>query len=77
VSCSLRDAVTLETRGIPAVVLCTTPFMNAAAAHARLLGRPDLQAIEVQHPVVSLSRAELHGRAEAVYEAVVKCLLDG
>jgi hypothetical protein len=75
VSCSLHDAVTLESRGVPVVVLCTTPFMNAAAAHARLLGRPDLKAVEVQHPVVSLSRTEIRGRAEAVYEAIVSHLL--
>jgi hypothetical protein len=48
--------------------------MNAAAAHARLLGRPDLQAIEVQHPVVSLDQPELRSRAEAVYERVVSRL---
>jgi len=75
VSCSLHDAVTLETRGVPTAVLCTTPFMNAAAAHARLLGRGDLVAIEVQHPLVSLTRAELRGRAEQVYAAVVARLL--
>jgi hypothetical protein len=57
------------------VVLCTTPFMNAAAAHARLLGRPDIAAIQVQHPLVSLAPADIRGRAEQVYEAVVAALL--
>lgn len=76
-SCSLHDAVTLEARGIPAAVLCTTPFMNAAAAHARLLGRPDLAAVQVQHPLVSLSAAEIRGRAEQAYDTIVATLLGG
>jgi hypothetical protein len=75
VSCSLHDAVTIEGRGVPAVVLCTTPFMNAAAAHARLLGRADLAAIEVQHPLVSLASPEVQKRAEQVYDAVAAQLL--
>ncbi len=74
-SCSLHDAVTLESRGVPAVVLCTTPFMNAAAAHARLLGRGDLAAVEVQHPLVSLNPAEVRDRAAQVYHTVVARLL--
>jgi hypothetical protein len=49
--------------------------MNAAAAHARLLGRPDIAAIQVQHPLVSLAPADIRGRAEKVYEAVVAALL--
>jgi hypothetical protein len=67
----LHDAVTLEDRGVPVAVLCTTPFLNAAAAHARLLGRGDLRAVEVPHPLVSLSAEEVRRRAEAILEAVV------
>jgi hypothetical protein len=70
VSCSLHDAVTLESRGLPVVVLCTTPFMNAAAAHARILGRADLRATEVVHPLVTLSPDEVRERAEAVIAAI-------
>jgi hypothetical protein len=75
VSCSLHDVVTLESRGIPSVVLCTTPFLNAAVAHARLLGRPDLTAVEVRHPLVSLGPKEVQERAEEIYAQVVTRLL--
>jgi hypothetical protein len=75
VSCSLRDAVNLEARGVPAVVLCTTPFLNAATAHARLLGRSDLRPVEVPHPLVSLHPQAVRERAEAIIDAIVEQLL--
>ena len=74
-SCSLHDAVTLESRGVRVAVLCTTPFMNAAVAHARLLGRPDLQAVDVPHPLVSLDERGVRSRAEAIYAAVIAQLV--
>jgi hypothetical protein len=49
--------------------------MNAAAAHARMLGRPDLRAVEVPHPLVTLDPASVRQRAEFVYAAVVDSLL--
>jgi hypothetical protein len=74
VSCSVHDAVKLEGQGVPAAVLCTTPFLNAAAAHARLLGLPHLRAVEVPHPLVSLGPAEVRLRAELIAGAVVDAL---
>ena len=76
-SCSLHDVATLEGRGVPAVVLCTTPFLNAAATHARLLGRGDLQTVEVPHPLVSLDHEHVRQRAESIVDAVVERLLRG
>jgi hypothetical protein len=75
VSCSLHDAATLESRGVPTIVLCTTPFMNAAAAHARMLGRSDIRVVEVPHPLVTLDSKGIRSRAEAIYPAVVDSLL--
>lgn len=74
-SCSVHDAVTLESRSVPVAVLCTTPFLNAAAAHARMLGRSDLRAVEVPHPLVSLDADGVHQRAETILSAVIERLL--
>ncbi|MBI3965507.1 MAG: hypothetical protein HY329_07715 [Chloroflexi bacterium] len=74
-SCSLRDAVTLEERGVPVVVLATTPFMNSTVAHAELLGRPDFVSTEVTHPLVSLGSDEVDQRADTVTPVVVARLL--
>lgn len=76
-SCSLHDAVTLEGLGVPVAVLCTTPFLNSARIHARILGRPDLMAVDVPHPLVSLAPAAVRGRAETVLNAVVARLTGG
>jgi hypothetical protein len=75
VSCSVHDAVKLEALGVPVAVLCTTPFLNAGAAHARLLGLPNLRIVDVPHPLVSLTPAEVRGRAEAIVDAVAQRLV--
>jgi len=73
----VHDAVKLEALGVPVAVLCTTPFMNAGAAHARLLGLPELRIVDVPHPMVSLTPAEVRVRAEAIVDAVAARLLRG
>jgi hypothetical protein len=75
VSCSVHDAVKLEGLGVPVAVLCTTPFLNAGAAHARLLGLPKLRIVDVPHPMVSLAPLEVRARAEAIVDAIADCLL--
>jgi len=71
----VHDAVKLEGLGVPVAVLCTTPFLNAGAAHARLLGLPGLRVVDVPHPMVSLTPAEVRTRAEAIVDAVAQSLL--
>lgn len=56
------------------VVLCTEPFMNSAATHARAFGRPDYQAVAVQHPLAALGPEEVQQRADAVVDRVVAAL---
>lgn len=45
----MLDTVNLERLGIPAVVVVTEPFVDAALANARVLGRPDLAMLVVAH----------------------------
>ena len=54
-SCSMHDILALEDRGIPTVLLCTEPFMNSACDHAAAFGNPDYQAVQVRHPLASLT----------------------
>jgi hypothetical protein len=60
----LHDTVKLESLGIPAVPVATHEFRTAARAQASQLGRPDLDAVYVEHPIQDQSRAEIESRAE-------------
>lgn len=64
----------LERRGIPAVAIATAPFADEAIEQARLLGMPDCKVAYIPHPVQLLSAAELAGRADAVFPAVLAAL---
>jgi len=65
-SCSASSIVVstaFETRGIPAVAICTKPFAPTARAIAARQGRPDQRFVTVAHPLSSLPDEELRERA--------------
>ena len=51
--------------------LATDEFRTAARVQASRLGRPDLDAVYVPHPIQDQTRAEIEDRADAVVEEVV------
>ncbi len=57
--------------------LATDEFRTAARVQASRLGRPDLEAVFVQHPIQDQTRAEIEDRADAVIEEVVARLTGG
>jgi hypothetical protein len=71
------DLVHLERRGIPAVGIATAPFADEAVEQARLLAMPGCRMLYIPHPVQLLSDADLAGRADAVFGAVVASLTSG
>jgi hypothetical protein len=74
VSCSLHDVLALEDRGIPTVLLCTEPFMNSACDHASAFGNPDYQAVQVRHPLASLTPEQARARADEALGGVIAIL---
>jgi hypothetical protein len=71
----MHDVLAIEERGIPTVLLCTEPFMNAAHEHAEAFGTNDYQAVRVGHPLASLTPEAARARADAVLDAVVAGLV--
>ncbi len=67
----MHDSVRFEENGIPSVPLATKEFRTAARVQASRLGRPDLEAVFVPHPIQDQTRAEIEARADAVIEQVV------
>ena len=73
-SCSMHDVLAFEDRGIPTVLLCTEPFMNSACSHAAAFGNPDYQAVQVGHPLASLTPAQARARADEALGGVIAIL---
>ena len=73
-SCSMHDILAFEERGIPTALLCTEPFMNSAHDHAEAFGNPDYQAVQVRHPLASLTPEQARARADEALAGVIAIL---
>jgi alkanesulfonate monooxygenase SsuD/methylene tetrahydromethanopterin reductase-like flavin-dependent oxidoreductase (luciferase family) len=72
----LHDSTKLESLGIPSVPVATTEFVTAARAQASALGRSDLDAVYVAHPIQDQTKEEIQAKAEAVLEEIARRLID-
>ena len=57
--CSVHDAVEFEKRGIPATVILTQIFKNAAIHQFKSRGMEGHPLIELPHPISNLTRDEM------------------
>src|SRR5262245_42909698 len=53
-ACSIHVAADFERKGIPAVAICTKPFLASGQAMAKRQGLPGYQFVMVEHPLSSL-----------------------
>lgn len=65
----------LEAMGVPAIAICTEPFVSGAQAMANLGGMPDYPFAVVQHPIGSLTPEQIHERAVEAASQVISSLL--
>lgn len=79
-SCStsgLGNAIELEKRGIPALLISTAPFFEALRTTATMRGMPTIGWAVVDHPIGALSDDELAGRALSAAGQFREIILDG
>ena len=74
-SCSVHDVTDLEARGVPAVFVASSEFVDAAAAQARALGA-DPARVFVPHPVQDRTDDEMRALADAAAEEIVAALVE-
>lgn len=77
-SCSasaVADGVALESRGLPAAVICSDAFRGSADAIAALHGAPGYQYATTPHPVAVLTPGQVRERAAAVLPDVLDLLV--
>jgi hypothetical protein len=73
-ACSIHVAADFERRGVPAVAICTTPFLRSSQAMAARQGLPGYRFVMVGHPVSSLAPAEVRDRAGEALPQVLSIL---
>jgi hypothetical protein len=70
----VHDCVDLEGRGVPAVFVASSTFVDAAEAQARALGFPDVARVFVPHPIQDANDDEMRAKADAALAAIVGAL---
>jgi hypothetical protein len=61
-SCCIRDAIALEKLGLPSAAIVTTEFVKETELTKLAIGMPDLHAVVIDHPVSSITSAEIEDR---------------
>lgn len=65
-SACVRDAIALERRGVPTAVIITTEFVRETDLTRAALGMPDLRPVVIDHPVSSITQAEIDARVAQI-----------
>jgi alkanesulfonate monooxygenase SsuD/methylene tetrahydromethanopterin reductase-like flavin-dependent oxidoreductase (luciferase family) len=71
----LHDSTKLESLGIPSVPVATTEFVTAARAQAAALGRSDLDAVYVPHPIQDQTKEEIEAKAAGAVDEILLRLI--
>ena len=72
----MHDAMSLENRGIPTVVICTEPFVNSANVHSQMFGRPNFKPVHIPHPLGGLDTEQIMQRAATLRDQIVAVLTE-
>lgn len=68
----MHDGISLESLGLPTAVIVTTTFLHEAKVQRAALGMTGLKPVVIDHPLSSLSDAEIGERAAQALEQVLK-----
>jgi hypothetical protein len=68
----MHDAVRLESLKRPTAVIVTTEFRHEAEVQGAALGMEGLMPVVIQHPLSTLTDAEIDGRAEDAARQAVR-----
>ena len=73
-SCGLQDVLSFEGAGVPAVLVASSVFEQAAADQAVKLGAPEARRVFVPHPVQDRTDDEMRAMAAAVVDELIAAL---
>jgi hypothetical protein len=72
--CSVHDTIEFEKRGIPATVIITEAFRNAAVFQFRGKGMAGHPYVELPHPISNLKSEEMRALALRCVDEVARQL---
>ncbi len=73
-SCGLRDVAEFETSGLPAVLVSTTGFVDAADEQAKRLGLAALRRVHLPHPIQNRTDPEMVELAQGAVDELVEAI---
>ena len=73
----MHDAVALEAKGIPTAVIITTEFTLEAQTQRNALGMNGLDWVVIQHPLSTLTEAEIGQRIEEAIPQIIRVWTNG
>jgi hypothetical protein len=76
-SSGIANAIDLEKRGIPCLLISTPPFSDAVRIMADVCGMKDARWAIVEHPIGSVEEDALHGRAKSAARQFREIILSG
>ena len=65
-SCCIRDSIALEKLGRPSAAIITTEFVHETELTKQALGMPTLRPVVIDHPVSSITHAEIEVRVAQI-----------
>jgi len=68
----MHDGISLESLGMPTAVIVTTTFLHEAKVQRAALGMTGIKPVVIDHPLSSLTDAEIGERAAQALEQVLK-----
>ena len=67
----MHDGISLESLGVPTAVIVTTTFLHEARVQREALGMAGIVPVVIEHPLSSISEADIRGRAaQAVMQVI-------
>jgi hypothetical protein len=75
-SYTVRDALVLESLGVPTVALVTEPFLPLARGLATTMGTPEIRIVAIPHPLYGIAEGELAQRARGALTEVAGALME-
>ena len=72
----MHDLADYEARGIPAVMVASSEFVDAARRQSAALGMPAIadRAVYVAHPIQDATDEELRMKARAAIDAILSAI---
>ena len=70
----MADGILLERAGLPAVSICTDPFVLTTRAMAKAYGFPGFEYVSIPHPVASLSEEQIQARVRDMMPDLLRIL---